>query len=134
MAELKTTMCNRDCPDTCSIVATVEDGRVTRLQGDKAHPVTQGFLCHRTSQFLRRQYAPDRLTTPLIPRGGTLEPASWDEALDLIAARLTAIKHESGPAAILHYRSAGGMGLVKHVTSYFFEQFGPVTEKRGDIC
>ncbi len=127
-------MCNRDCPDACAIVATVEDGRVTRIQGDKTHPITQGFLCHRTSQFLKRQYAPDRLTTPLIRRGGTLEPATWDEALELIAARLTAIKDESGAAAILHYRSAGGMGLVKHVTTYFFEQFGPVTEKQGDIC
>lgn len=54
MPELKKTLCNRDCPDVCSIVATVEAGRITRLQGDKAHPITQGFLCHRTSQFLRR--------------------------------------------------------------------------------
>ena len=92
MIERKKTLCNRDCPDVCSIVATVEDGRVTRLAGDKAHPITQGFLCHRTSQYLKRQYAPERLTTPLIRRGGTLEPATWDEALDLVAARLTAIK------------------------------------------
>ncbi|HEY0483967.1 MAG TPA: molybdopterin-dependent oxidoreductase [Kofleriaceae bacterium] len=134
MAERRTTLCNRDCPDVCSIVATVEDGRVTRLQGDKAHPITQGFLCHRTSQFLRRQYAPERITTPLIRRSGSLEPATWDDALDLIAARLTAIKRESGPAAIFHYRSAGGMGIVKHVTSYFFELFGPVTDRQGDIC
>jgi anaerobic selenocysteine-containing dehydrogenase len=134
MAELKKTLCNRDCPDVCAIVATVEDGRVTKLQGDKAHPITQGFLCPRTSQFLKRQYAPERITTPLIRRGGTLQPATWDEALDLIAERLTAIKRESGSAAIFHYRSAGGMGLVKNVTSYFFELFGPVTDRQGDIC
>ncbi len=131
--ELKT-LCNRDCPDVCAIVATVEDGRVIRIQGDKDHPVTQGFLCHRTGQFLRTQYAPDRLTTPLIRRDGVLQPATWDEALDLVATRLLQIRAESGPAAILHYRSAGGMGFVKHVTSYFFEQFGPVTDKKGDIC
>ena len=47
--ERKKTMCNRDCPDTCSIIATVEDGRVTKIQGDKDHPITQGFLCPRTS-------------------------------------------------------------------------------------
>jgi anaerobic selenocysteine-containing dehydrogenase len=134
MAELKKTLCNRDCPDVCAIVATVEAGRVTKLAGDKAHPITQGFLCQRTSQFLKRQYAPERLTSPLVRRGGTLSPATWDEALDLVAARLTAIKRESGPASIFHYRSAGGMGIVKHVTSYFFELFGPVTEKQGDIC
>ena len=132
--EIKKTMCNRDCPDVCGIVATVEDGRVTKIQGDKDHPITQGFLCPRTSQYLKRQYSPERLTTPLIRRHGTLEPATWDEALDFIAAKLLAIRAESGPAAIFHYRSAGGMGFVKHVTSYFFELFGPVTDRRGDIC
>jgi len=115
-------------------VATVEDGRVTKLQGDKQHPITRGFLCRRTSQFLELQYSPQRLTTPLVRRGGELEPATWDEALDLVAERLVAIRAESGPAAIFHYRSAGAMGFVKHVTSYFFEQFGPVTDRCGDIC
>lgn len=127
-------MCSRDCPDACSIVATVEDGRVTKLQGDKDHPVTQGFLCRRTSQYLDRHYSPERLTTPLVRRDGVLVPATWDEALDLVAEKLVAIRRESGPAAIFHYRSAGAMGFVKTVTSYFFEKFGPVTDKRGDIC
>lgn len=132
--EIKKTMCNRDCPDVCGIVATVEDGRITKIQGDKDHPITQGFLCPRTSKYLERQYSPERLTTPLIRKNGSLAPATWDEALDLVAAKLLAIKAESGPAAIFHYRSAGGMGFVKHVTSYFFELFGPVTDRRGDIC
>lgn len=128
-------MCTRDCPDACSIVATVEDGRITKLQGDKDHPITQGFLCKRTSQYLDIHYSPRRLTTPLVRVGGRLEPASWDDALDLVAERLLAIRRESGPAAIFHLRSAGGMGLVKEVaTTAFFERFGPVTEKSGDIC
>lgn len=130
----KKTLCNRDCPDTCSIVATIEDGRVTQLQGDKEHPITRGFLCHRTNQFLNLQYSQDRILSPLIRRDGRFEPAGWDEAMDLVARRLVEIRTESGPASILHYRSAGGMGFVKHVTSYFFELFGPVTDKQGDIC
>jgi len=52
VVELKKTLCNRDCPDVCSIVATVEDGRVTRLQGDKQHPITRGFLCKRIGWLL----------------------------------------------------------------------------------
>jgi len=134
MAESRRTLCNRDCPDVCSIVATVEQGRITKIQGDKAHPITQGFLCPRTSQFLRTQYSPERLSSPLMRRNGKLEPATWDEALDFIAERLLAIRRESGPASIFHYRSAGAMGFVKAVTSYFFEQFGPVTDRAGDIC
>jgi len=134
MKEIRKTVCNRDCPDACGIVATVEDGRITSIRGDKEHPVTHGFLCYRTSLFLSTQYSPDRLTTPLLRANGTFHPISWNEALDLAAERLTAIRRESGPAAIFHYRSGGSLGLLKHLNDYFFEQFGPVTTKRGDIC
>ncbi|MDB4980495.1 MAG: molybdopterin-containing oxidoreductase catalytic subunit, partial [Myxococcales bacterium] len=64
--ETRKTTCNRDCPDACSILATVEDGRVVRLAGDPDHPVTRGFLCWRTNHFLPVQYSPERLTTPLL--------------------------------------------------------------------
>lgn len=96
--------------------------------------MTRGFLCHRTSRFLSRQYHPDRLTTPLVRRGDQFEPVSWDAALELIASQMLKIKRESGPAAILNYRSGGSLGLMKHVTDYFFDRFGPVTTKSGDIC
>jgi anaerobic selenocysteine-containing dehydrogenase len=132
--EQRVTTCNRDCPDACGIVATIVDGKVTRLDGDRAHPVTRGFLCYRTQQFLGLQYGPDRLTTPLLRKGGELRPVGWDEALDFIAGRLQEIRAQSGPAAIFHYRSGGSLGLLKHLTDYFFERFGPVTIKRGDIC
>jgi anaerobic selenocysteine-containing dehydrogenase len=135
MVEIRRTLCNRDCPDACSIEALVEGGRVVQLRGDRSHPVTEGFLCHRTGQFLRSQYASDRLVTPLIRRGGALEPATWDEALDLIADRLAAILAESGPSAILHYRSGGTLGILAgQASDLFFEQLGPTATKRGDIC
>ncbi|HEY7372403.1 MAG TPA: molybdopterin-dependent oxidoreductase, partial [Polyangia bacterium] len=129
------TTCNRDCPDACGIVATVRDGRVVKLAGDPDHPVTRGFLCWRTNHFLGMQYGPDRVTTPL-RRGpdGVHRPISWDDALDFVAARLLAIRAESGPAAIFHYRSGGSLGLTKPLVDWFFELFGPVTTKRGDIC
>lgn len=128
------TACNRDCPDACGVVATVENGRVVRIQGDPDHPVTRGFLCYRTSRFLERQYDPNRLTTPLVRRGERLVPLSWDDALDLAGEKMLRIKAESGAAAILHYRSGGSLGLMKHLSDFFFERFGPVTVKRGDIC
>jgi anaerobic selenocysteine-containing dehydrogenase len=128
------TVCNRDCPDVCSIVATVEHGRVIALRGDREHPVTRGALCYRTNQFLRTQYSPARLTQPLLRKQGELQPVTWDEALDHIAEQLLQIKAEFGPAAIVHYRSGGSLGLLKVLTDYFFSLFGPVTIKRGDIC
>lgn len=128
------TVCNRDCPDACGLVATVEDGRLLRLGGDPDHPVTAGFLCSRTSRFPARQSSPDRLATPLLRKGGSLVPVGWDEALSFAADRLLAIRDSSGPAAILHYRSGGSLGMLKSVVDYFWELFGPVTVKRGDIC
>ncbi len=128
------TVCNRDCPDACGLIATVEDGRLVALGGDPEHPVTKGFLCQRTSQYPATQNSPERLKTPLLRKNGRLEPATWDEALGFVAERLLAIRRESGPAAILHYRSGGSLGLLKSVVDYFWELFGPVTVKSGDIC
>ena len=130
----KHTACNRDCPDACGIIATIDDGRIVRLQGDPAHPVTQGFLCHRTSRFLDRQYDPARITSPLRRRGDALVPISWDEALGEIADKMLAVRGESGPAAIMYYRCGGSMGILKGVCDYYFERFGPVTGKSGDVC
>lgn len=130
--EQRKTTCVRDCPDACAIVADVHDGRIVRLGGDPDHPITRGFLCYRTNAFLAK--GPPRLATPLVRDGDRLVPASWDHALDLAARALLRIKAESGPAAILHYRSGGSLGLSKHVVDYVFERFGPVTTKRGDIC
>jgi len=128
------TACNRDCPDACGIVATVEDGRVLALAGDPEHPVTRGFLCERTSRFLRRQYDPARLTQPLV-RGETgFVEASWDEALERVASGLERIRRESGAEAVLHYRSGGSLGALKILNDWFFECFGGARVKKGDIC
>ena len=128
------TTCNRDCPDACGIVATVEDDRIVKIQGDPDHPVTKGFLCYRTSRFLERQYDPDRVTAPLLRRNGGFQPVSWDDALDLIAEKMLRIKAESGCASILHYRSGGTLGIMKFLSDRFFELFGPCAVKTGDIC
>ncbi len=133
-AQERRTLCNRDCPDACAILATVEDGKVTRIRGEREHPITRGSLCYRTSLFLDTQYSPERLTTPLLRVDGKLTPVSWEQALDTAAQRLKTIRAESGPAAIFHYRSGGSLGLLKALSDYFFELFGPVTSKRGDIC
>ncbi len=128
------TTCSRDCPDACGIVATVENGRVVGLRGDPDHPVTRGFLCFRTSRFADLMYSAARIDRPLLRRDGQLVPCSWDEALGLVAAKLLAVRAESGPAAIFHYRSGGSLGILKHLPDLFFDKFGPCTGKIGDIC
>jgi anaerobic selenocysteine-containing dehydrogenase len=110
--------CPHDCPDTCAMLITVEDGRAVRVAGDPDHPVTQGFLCAKVNRYVERTYHEDRLRTPLRrvgPKGsGTFEPITWDAAVDEIASRLGAIAaSDDGPQAILPYSYAGTMGLVQ---------------------
>src|SRR5262245_61460329 len=98
--------CPHDCPDACATLVTVESGRATKIQGDPNHPFTQGFLCAKVNRYLERTYHRDRLTTPLRrvgPKGsGRFEPATWDEALTEIAAKLNAIRaSKDGPQSIL---------------------------------
>ncbi len=135
MTQVRATTCNRDCPDACRIVATVQDGQVIALAGDPQHPITQGFLCHRTANFLTRQSGTVRLTQPLLRQpDGQFAAIGWEQALDLAAQKLGEIRDSSGGAAILHYHSGGSLGMIGQVIDLFFAHLGPVTVKRGDIC
>ena len=57
--------CPHDCPDTCALLTTVEDGVATKVQGNPDHPQTGGVLCTKVSRYTERTYPPDRLLTPL---------------------------------------------------------------------
>jgi anaerobic selenocysteine-containing dehydrogenase len=108
--------CPHDCPDTCALVTTVENGVATEVRGNPAHPMTAGVLCTKVSRYTERTYHPERVRTPLRrvgPKGaGRFEPVGWDEALAEIAKRLSAIAARD-PQAILPYSYAGTMGLVQ---------------------
>lgn len=121
--------CPHDCPDTCAMLVTVENGRAVKVQGDPEHPTTNGALCTKVSRYPERTYHPERVLTPLKrvgPKGrGEFVPVSWDEALDTIAARLKAIAARD-PEAILPYSYAGTMGLVQgeSMAARFFNKLG----------
>ncbi|HYH59738.1 MAG TPA: molybdopterin-dependent oxidoreductase [Thermoleophilaceae bacterium] len=113
MSDIVRAACPHDCPDTCAMHVTVEDGRATAVTGDPDHPITRGFLCGKVSNYLDRVYSEERILQPLVRDAGELRPASWDEALDLVAGRLRAVAAEHGGEAILPYSYAGTQGLVQ---------------------
>ena len=121
--------CPHDCPDTCALLTTVENGVAVRVQGNPDHRPTDGALCTKVSRYTERSYHPERILTPLRrigPKGsGRFEPVGWDEALDDIAARLQAIAARD-PQAILPYSYAGTMGLVQGegMAARFFHRLG----------
>ena len=121
--------CPHDCPDTCALLTTVQGGVAVRVAGNPDHPPTDGALCTKVSRYTERTYHPERILQPLRrvgPKGsGRFEPVGWDEALDTIAARLSAIAARN-PEAIVPYSYAGTMGLVQGegMAARFFHRLG----------
>jgi anaerobic selenocysteine-containing dehydrogenase len=141
------------------VLITVEDGRATKIQGDPAHPVTRGFLCAKVAKYLDRVYSPDRVLYPMrrvSPKGAAknaleraLSPVqaeqsaassnfqriSWDEALDVIAAKLRGVATEFGPEAILPYSYGGTLGKLGYgsMDRRFFHRLG-ASQLARNIC
>jgi len=121
--------CPHDCPDTCAMLVTVEDGVATQIRGDPAMPFTEGTLCTKVAYYLERTYAPDRLLYPQKRIGkkgeGKFRRITWDEALDEIAARLKALAADN-PESILPCSYAGTMGMVQYMSMdrRFFHKLG----------
>ena len=123
--------CPHDCPDTCAMLVTVEDGRAVRVAGDPDHPFTNGFLCTKVNRYVERTYHEDRVLHPMRRIGrkgeGRFERISWDDALREIAQRLSAIRRSpDGPQAILPYSYAGTMGILQgsSIDRRFFHTIG----------
>jgi len=111
----------------------VEDGRATRIQGDSAHPITQGFLCAKVAKYLDRVYSPDRVLYPMrriAPKGsggpGAFQRISWDQALEEIVTKLKHIRSEFGPEAVLPYSYGGNLGMLNGASMdrRFFHRLG----------
>ena len=124
--------CPHDCPDTCSMITTVQGGIAIKVQGNPDHAQTGGALCTKVSRYTERTYHPERILFPLKrtgPKGsGQFERVSWNTALSDIAARLGAIasRGEGSAQAILPYSYAGTMGLVQgeSMAARFFNKLG----------
>lgn len=136
MADTQTiiTTCTRDCPNTCGLEVTIEDGKLVKMIGSKNHPLTRGKACHKTSKYIERVYSQERIIHPMIKEYGKWKRASWNQALDLIADRMKTIKRQDGPEAILYYQGYGERTALKLLNKYFFNLFGSVTTLTGSLC
>jgi anaerobic selenocysteine-containing dehydrogenase len=115
------TACPLDCPDSCTIEVTVENGRIKKIDGGNVNPVTRNFICAKVRRFSERVYGEDRLLYPAVRQGpkgsGTYARVTWDEALDLIARRMSEIKTRFGGEAILPFSYGGSNGLLTQDTN-----------------
>jgi len=128
--------CPHDCPDTCSMVYEVQDGKLIGVRGNAVHPMTRGGLCVKLKDYEKRHAHPDRLLYPMRrtgPKGSKqFERISWDEALDIIVSRWQALIAEHGPQCIMPNSYLGHQGLVHGLNGgdAFFNRLGATVCER----
>ena len=116
-----TTICGF-CGVGCGLSVTVEDGIITKVTGDKNNPSSKGEACIKGREGWRHLYSDRRLTRPLIRKNGELVPASWDEALDLVANRMMEIKSEYGEDAFGVFSSSRSTNELNYLAGRFVRQ------------
>jgi anaerobic selenocysteine-containing dehydrogenase len=137
----RASVCTLDCPDTCSLTVTVDEGRIVKVRGSDALPYTEGVICnkvaHHTAQFV---HGPGRLLHPLRrtgPRGaGQFERIGWAEALDIVHERVSAVIDRFGPQAVMPLNYAGPHGMLSgdSMSLRFFHKLGATQLYRTSLC
>jgi anaerobic selenocysteine-containing dehydrogenase len=126
------TACSLDCPDSCSLEATVENGKLVALDAapNGANPNTDGWICAKVKHTPKLLHGDDRITTPLRrvgPKGsGEFVAITWDEALDEFADRVGRAAREQGWSSVVPYlysSSAGHLGR-SGLSPLVWEHFG----------
>ncbi len=115
----------RICEALCGMVAKVENGKITKILPDRDNPHSQGHICVKGPALAEVVYDEDRVVTPLKRCGepGEFEPVSWDEALDDIAARLSASLAKHGPDSFaMNTGNPPSMGWPSAMGNALFQQ------------
>jgi anaerobic selenocysteine-containing dehydrogenase len=124
------TACPLDCPDSCSLAVTVQRGKVISIDGSRANPVTDGYICAKVRNFDQRVYGADRLLYPAIRRGrkgeGKFKRVPWEEALELVAERFLEARARHGSESILPYCYGGSNGFLTqdNLDAQLWRRFG----------
>jgi anaerobic selenocysteine-containing dehydrogenase len=134
MQGLIRTSCTRDCPNTCGLIAEVEDDICTKLYGNSEHPLNQGRVCTKCQRYLDRVYHPHRALYPLHKVDGEFSRLSWRNALDIVAAHIKQVVAEHGASSILYYQGFGARTALKLINRRFFNLVGPVSFLEGTSC
>jgi len=120
------------CGAGCGLNLQVLDQQLVGVLPVKNHAISQGGLCIKgwnAHAFVQHE---DRLRAPLVRKNGELVEASWDEALSLVADKLSAIKAESGPDSIAVLTSA----KCTNEENYLLQKFtrGVIGTNNVDHC
>ena len=107
------------CGVGCNFDLNVKDGKIIGVTSSPDSPVNGRLLCVKGRFGIDFVHSPQRLVTPLLRKNDKLEPATWDEALDFTAARLSEIKRVHGSDSIAALSSA----RCTNEENYTFQKF-----------
>jgi len=112
------------CEPFCGLEVTVENGHMTAVRPDRAHPITTGYACVKGMHVADYQNDPDRLLQPIMRGPGGWRRAGWAEATAEIGRRLRAIADAHGPRAIATYWGNAADSMAITLANTFCHAFG----------
>ena len=110
----------RFCGTGCGVMVGVKDKKVVTVKGDPNNH-NAGFLCLKGALMPPIIYAKERVTEPLIRKNGKLTPASWDEAMDLVASKFKEAIEQHGPTSVGYYGSGQALTEETYLASKIFK-------------
>jgi anaerobic selenocysteine-containing dehydrogenase len=97
----------RNCHGGCGVIAHVQDGKVIKVEGDPASPISRGTMCSKGLAITQLAYHPERVLHPLKKGDNGWERISWDEALDTVCTKFKQVIQEHGPESIVIGQGTG---------------------------
>lgn len=126
--------CTLDCHDCCKFNVYTKGNNVIKIEGDRNHPYTKGFICKKGLAHLDRLKHKDRIETPMLKVDGLWKKISFDEALEIMGDKLLYYKEHYTSKSVMHYDQYGSGSILKYIGDVFFNFYGGVSRHKGGPC
>ena len=123
--------CTLDCADCCKFNVYVKNDDIIKIEGDKEHPYTKGFICKKGLAHLKRLNHSKRIYKPLIKINDKWKEIEFDEAINIMVKKLSYYKSKFGSKSILYYEQYGNGTVLKSIGEKFFNFYGGVSLSKG---
>lgn len=126
--------CTLDCADCCKFNVYVKNDDIIKIEGDKEHPYTKGFICKKGLAHLKRLNHSKRVYKPLIKINDKWKEIEFDEAINIMVKKLSYYKSKFGSKSVLYYEQYGNGTVLKSIGEKFFNFYGGVSLSKGGPC
>lgn len=126
--------CTLDCADCCKFNVYVKNDDIIKIEGDKEHPYTKGFICKKGLAHLKRLNHSKRIYKPLIKINDKWKEIEFDESINIMVKKLSYYKSKFGSKSILYYEQYGNGTVLKSIGEKFFNFYGGVSLSKGGPC